>query len=278
MSTCEIALIHSKNRSDSLWSGSDRSAGVNISELQFKESNKSKAKRSHIMSSSLETRSLAEPSSFMGTRPTPSAGAKRRLSFNDSLSVHNIPHVDDLTTNQIISVWYSYDDIMRLKRSLQKSVKKLEQGKLKDSSKDCPLGLASMTQQGQIKYCQRRNVARGTVLRVQHAQRHGLAAPDVNAHANRLARIYAELSAMSQSDAAREGQRIEDEVLHLYTEVVVVSPPSDDDDASSTSTNSLTRLKLSIFGKSSSLRDVIGFSFFEKQPLARRNIAVCHAA
>jgi hypothetical protein len=239
----------------------------------------SKAKHSRIMSSSLETISVAEESlSSMGTPPKPSAGVKRRLSFNDRISVRNIPHVDDLTSNQIFSVWYSYDDIVKMKRNLQKSVKKLEQGKLKESSKDCPLGLESMTQQGMIKYCQRRNTARGTVLRVQYAQRHGRAVPDVNvnANANRLAQVYAELSAMSQTEATMQGQRIEDEVLHLNTKV---SPPQgDDDDASSTSTNSLTRFKLSIFGKSSILRDVIGFNIFEKQPLTRRNVAVSHAA
>jgi hypothetical protein len=237
----------------------------------------SKAKHSRIMSSSLETSSVAdESSSSMGTPPNPSAGIKRRLSFNDRISVRNIPHVDDLTTNQIFSVWYSYDDIMKMKRNLQKSVKKLEQGKLKESSKDCPLGLESMTQQGMIKYCQRRNAARGTVLRVQYAQRHGRAVPDVNfnANANRLAQIYAELSAMSQTEATMQGQRIEDEVLQLNTK----QPQGDDDNASSTSSNSLTRFKLSIFGKSASRRDLIGFGFFEKQPLTRRNVAVSHAA
>lgn len=219
------------------------------------------------MSSSLESSSLAEESSSMVTKPKPSAGVKRRLSFSDNISVQNIPHIDDLSSSQIYNVWYTYDDIMRIKRSLQKSIAKLEQGKLKESSKDCLQGLESMTQQGMIKYTQRRNAARGTVLRVQRSQRKGGAAPDPN----RLAQVYAELSATSQTEAILEGQRIEVEVLHN------VPQQGDDDDASLSSTNSLTRFKLSIFGKSSNLRDLFGFGIYEKPP-ARRNIAICHAA
>lgn len=94
---------------------------------------------------------------------------KNRVRFcNDDNTRHEIPNIDDLSSEEKGAVWYCESEFKQMKRSSHETVKKMMMGtQLWGNMR----GLEAYTKQGSVR--QRRNIhkARYTVLREQERQR-----------------------------------------------------------------------------------------------------------
>jgi hypothetical protein len=136
------------------------------------------------------------------------------VSFSPAVTVHTFQNVPDARV-----IWYNQDEYIKMKKHTEKSVKKLEEGKLVESSKECLEGLGGLSCQGVHMKMQRQAESRQAVLREQRYQRNeGLT------DASRIAEAYSNScsSTNCQTEAVMTAMRMETGVKRDHSQ----SPPA----------------------------------------------------
>jgi hypothetical protein len=147
-------------------------------------------------------------------RRTRSTNSSSSVSFSPAITVHTFQNVPDARV-----VWYNQDEYIKMKKHTEKSIKKLEEGKLVESSKECLEGLGGLSCQGVHMKMQRQAESRQAVLREQRYQRiEGLT------DASRIAEVYSSScsSTNCQTEAVMTAMRMETGVKRDHSQ----SPPA----------------------------------------------------
>jgi hypothetical protein len=147
----------------------------------------------------------------------PSSG--RMISFSDSISIYEVPKVPEDVRHH---VWYTAQDYVKLSKSLESSLKKMEEGKLKESpKKDSLVGLQRLTRTGVHLKKQRQQLAREVLFQEQQLQRRiktrGSNKPK-HADPEELARVYAIVCSSCSVEALLTGLRVETTVKREHIE------------------------------------------------------------
>ena len=171
----------------------------------------------HELSTMLKSEGDEELSSII--RPTTNAKPKKNVSFVSSCSVYRVPHIADMPTEVIRSIWWSADDFGEFKRDIGDSLALLEASSQEGQSssvletKDSTArGLEHHTPQYLEKRRRRRESAYAAVLVEQEMQwQEGSYDPDY------IAEVYSEISSKSQAEAGTQGLKDQKEVLKMQS-------------------------------------------------------------
>lgn len=146
----------------------------------------------------------SEKTSNKGKRRLRSPANPATVKFSPIVSVEKIESFKSHKN----AIWYSQGEYNRMKKNLEKSIHRMEAGKLKESSKDCALGLNQMMHQKGF----RRNTAREAVLTEQRILRRNGEEND-----GLIAELYAESSSNAQIEAFMVALRVEKDVVQGNT-------------------------------------------------------------
>ena len=150
---------------------------------------------------------------------------KLSVAFCDEDQVHMIPVLEEMTSEELESIWFSKSEFSKLHSDHDKLVRKVSRGEPINEKKECTAGLSRFGESGSRLTMQRRSDGLRAVFRVQKAQKEqGIYDPDS------IARAYGEVASWSQLDASIVAVQAETEARACY---------EDEDDERSERTRSL---------------------------------------
>lgn len=99
-------------------------------------------------------------------------GSKKSLTFNESVEIFDIPHLNDTPDKEIFATWYSREEYTEIKSSYQLTIYMMESGDeaLNDSDNHTARGLEYRTQEGAWARYENKRDAYDSVLDEQDRQ------------------------------------------------------------------------------------------------------------
>jgi hypothetical protein len=148
------------------------------------------------------------------TKRRPRSTNSSSVSISPSITVHTFQNVPDARV-----IWYNQDEYIKMKKHTEKSLNKLDEGKLVESSKECLEGLRGLSCQGINIKMQRQAESRQAVLREQRYQRN-----EGFMDASRIAEVYSNACSNTncQTEAVMTAMRMETGVKRDHSQ----SPPA----------------------------------------------------
>ena len=143
--------------------------------------------------------------------------AKRKVNFNQTVTVHEILSINDYTALEITAAWYDANEMEKITERCLKILCKIESGKSKSGKQYCVRGLEGHTTQGSIIKKSNRSAAYIAVLDEQDRCRNEAREIRVQAISDAYRRTSSSCQMWAQVVGNRDQQAVEE---YLYSEDV----------------------------------------------------------
>ena len=139
---------------------------------------------------------LSPPASPSPTR----TGSKRRLRFSEKMQVIPTVHINEMSREEISTIWYVDVDYDAMKNKVLSIVKKMQKGSFEESSKETRRGIEKRTRQGSFVRKQNKFLGITSVLDEQTRQeKEGVHEPEL------IAKLYQHACTAAHDEAYAMG-------------------------------------------------------------------------
>lgn len=139
---------------------------------------------------------------------------QRSVSFLRTVEIQETLHVNDLTREEIASTWYTKDDYLQMRTSMNKTIQMISNGKYNgDTNEHCDRGLECCTREGSDQRKKNKLTALVAVLEEQERQREEDDEDDRD-----IAKAYILVSHRSAIAASRMGNYDEKAANEIHNE------------------------------------------------------------
>jgi hypothetical protein len=151
-----------------------------------------------------------EPKATIAPPPQRSSITKC-LRFHKYDEVFEIPHIDDISEDEVDATWYSKKEFQAIRKSCLRTVELMERNRfIKESSKHCTRGLEKHTDLGRQIRKRHQEVCFEAVMNIQDlSDSRGVALNDI------MAEFYAKTCSKSVQEALRLASQDEREVCRM---------------------------------------------------------------
>lgn len=137
---------------------------------------------------------------------------RRRVAFSAVVGVREIPHLKDMSDQELVDIWWTPNDYLLIRKMLRITVQFMAKGeRFSSEDKDfCARGCDLHTRAGSLRHQRHRQRAVGAVLRAQDFQR-----AEAFTDSEYIAELYSECCHSSCEDARNRGDADANEVMNI---------------------------------------------------------------